>query len=280
MMARHSSLTDTTATVAVHGLASPLRVLHLSDSHISLSSDNAPHSDRMHHAFIGADGDGTPHRSTGEVALPTERFQGQVEVAAQNGTDLIIHTGDFLNFPSVEAVAFAHGVLARSGLPWLYCSGNHDWHYEGLHGSSEALRTEWRQRSLDPLYGERSPDNWVDDSPSGIRFIGIDNSTYQVSQAQLAFFQAHATADERPIVLLVHIPLYLEELADTLGGGHRSSGVALCGDPRWGEASDAGYETEQRQRWPKEGNAASTMAFLTAVAACKNLVAVLAGARH
>ena len=49
----HSHITDTTATVAVAGLSSPLSVRHLSDSHISLDSDLEPHSRRMHDAFFG-----------------------------------------------------------------------------------------------------------------------------------------------------------------------------------------------------------------------------------
>eukprot|EP01044_Picomonas_judraskeda_P004445 COSAG03_NODE_390_length_8302_cov_70.582317_4_plen_394_part_00 len=49
----HSHITDTTATVAVGGLSSPLTVRHLSDSHISLDSDLEPHSRRMHDAFFG-----------------------------------------------------------------------------------------------------------------------------------------------------------------------------------------------------------------------------------
>jgi hypothetical protein len=92
----HSGVTDTTATIAVSGLAAPLKVLHLSDSHISLSSDNEPHSSRMHRAFY-SDGAGRPHRTTGETQLPRDRFIQQVEEATANGTELLIHTGDFLN---------------------------------------------------------------------------------------------------------------------------------------------------------------------------------------
>ena len=77
---------------------------------------------------------------------------------------------------------------------------------------------------------------------------------------------------------MVHIRLYLDALAKSMSpDGHRSSGVALCGDPRWGEKTDNGYQTEQRQRWSKDGNATSTVNFIAAVASCKSLIAVLAG---
>lgn len=193
----------------------------------------------------------------------------------------------------------------------MYSSGNHDWHYEGLPGSSEALRTEWREKSLLPLYGGRNPSHWYEDTPCGLRFIGIDNSTYQVSDAQLEFFLEQVN-NPAPIVLLVHIPLFLPELQDALysgRGSHRNGntllilvadnrindhsqsafaehslyncectltaaggGVSLCGDPRWGADFDDGFETEQREQWSSAGNLPSTTAFLGAVRSCTNLV--------
>jgi hypothetical protein len=263
-LARHSGVTDTAATVAVHhGLTSPLRVLHLSDSHLSLRSDCPPNSDRMHHAFA--------------AASPCEVFQRQVEAASRDGTELIAHTGDFLNFPSEETVAFAMDVLERggSGLTWLYSSGNHDWHFEGLDGSSEALRDEWRQ-VLRPLFAGKNPSHWVfDHEQSGLRFIGIDNSTYQISPFQLNFCQAHmSNSNKRPIVLMVHIPLYLEALMDEMYGadGVRrfGPGVSLCGDPDWGWDADHYHDVERRERWSTTGNLPSTSAFLETVKGCRH----------
>ena len=114
----HSAVTDTAATVAVGGLKAPLRVLHLSDSHISLESDDPPHSQRMHAAFAGAEGEGRAHRDTGALMLPAARFEEQVAAAAKNGTQLIIHTGDFLNVSSSTRPqrARAGSTLARR---WL-----------------------------------------------------------------------------------------------------------------------------------------------------------------
>ena len=110
---------------------------------------------------------------------------------------------------------------------------------EGLEGSSDALRSEWRERSLRSLYGGRDPDMWCEDTPSGLRFIAIDNSTYQITAEQLQFFKEHAEG-EHPFVLLVHIPLYLEELQEALHGTEHASvrAVSLCGDERWGAETD------------------------------------------
>ena len=150
---------------------------------------------------------------------------------------------------------------------------------EGLEGSSDALRSEWRERSLRSLYGGRDPDMWCEDTPSGLRFIAIDNSTYQITAEQLQFFKEHAAGDH-PFVLLVHIPLYLEELQEALHGTEHASvrAVSLCGDERWGAETDKGFETEQREQWTS--NNPETLQFLEAVKSSGNLVAVLAGHIH
>lgn len=160
--------------------------------------------------------------------------------------------------------------LDDTAIPYLYISGNHDWHAEGLSGSSEALREEWRSKVLLPLYGGRDPACWAE-SVGGVRFIAIDNSTYQISARQLEFFEAElalaADAGE-PVVLLVHIPLYIAAI-----GNHG------CGWPGWGAAADKGYITEQRERWAARNNA-ETDVFVAAVEKAAGIVAVLAGHIH
>ena len=125
----HSNVTDTTATIAVAGLSGSLRVLHLSDSHVSLASDHEPHSHRMHSAFF-ADGAGKADRSTGEMRLPRDRFEQQVAEASSNGADLLIHTGDLLNvcelqlrvslFYTPQTQIYQH-IFARRTEPLLPC---------------------------------------------------------------------------------------------------------------------------------------------------------------
>ena len=99
---QHRNITDFTATVVVPNLAAPVKVLHLSDSHVSLASDNAPHSDRMHNAF--ADGHGR-HKG---ITLPKDLFAQQLKAAVDEGVQLIVHTGDFVNFPSADTVECEH----------------------------------------------------------------------------------------------------------------------------------------------------------------------------
>ena len=76
-----------------------------------------------------------------------------------------------------------------------------------------------------------------------------------------------------PIVLLMHIPLYLPKDAE-------NENIGTCGDPRWGWDRDKGYEVEQRERWSLNGNSPSTIEFLEVAKNSSNLVAILVGHTH
>lgn len=107
--------------------------------------------------------------------------------------------------------------------------------------------------------------------------VVIDNSRYQVTHEQLAFFREQMLR-WLPTVLVLHVPL---SLTDSLRP-HR--GFVLCGDPAWGEATDRSWRDERRDPWPKEGNDRATELFLEAVQAAAApagpLLAVLTGHTH
>jgi len=85
----------------------------------------------------------------------------------------------------------------------------------------------------------------------------------------LEFFRAEAKTG-RPLVLLVHIPLYAP--GRPVGFG--------CGHPEWGAKTDRNYEVERRPRWPESGHTPVTLAFHREVFATPNLVAIFAGHMH
>src|SRR5690625_6786791 len=57
-----------------------------------------------------------------------------------------------------------------------------------MEGSIDELRSEWIRRRLHPLYQGHDPMMAAYDM-KGLRFLAIDNSTYEISDAQLAFFR-------------------------------------------------------------------------------------------
>jgi hypothetical protein len=222
-----------------------------------------PYSARMAKAY-----NTTKHFKTGATMTPEEGFKHVLTSARESKTDLFAMLGDIVSFPSEAAVEWISAEVAGSGLPSLYVAGNHDWHYEGLEGTSAALRATWIEKRLLPLYKGNHPLMSAYDV-KGVRFVVIDNSTYEIESDQLAFFKKQAAAG-LPLVLMVHIPLYAP--GRPIGFG--------CGHPEWGAANDKSYPIEKRPRWPEAGHSAVTREFHRTVFACPSLLGIFAGHTH
>lgn len=270
LVVRHSS-TDDTATIQVGGLEKTLTVLHITDAHVSVADEREAQYHQYGSRMDNAYGREREHWRTKTKALPVAHFRDLLASAKDRNVDLIALTGDIINNPSQSSVQFISKTLNETGIRWLYISGNHDWHYEGMAGSDDALRKTWTQKRLLPLYPGRNPLCYAVRF-GGINFVAIDNSTYQVTAGQLAFYEKEI-ARGLPTVLLLHIPIYTPVSA----GKYASDS---CGDPSWGWDADRSHEIERRERWSKSGNLPSTTAFVDRVGKTGNLIAVLAGHTH
>ena len=238
----------------VPGLMESSRVFWASDNHLALY-DKRDDTYKGNYARM-AKGPGS-----------TEAFSKMLAKACAAKADLLALTGDIISFPTFANVEFVSGELKKSGLDWIYTSGNHDWHFEGVPGSDAEQRAEWIPKRLTPLYPSDVEPLAYSMVVKGVRFVAIDNSIYHISEAQLAFWRAEAAKGD-PIVLLLHIPLWTE------GFGYHT-----CGCPKWGAAVDDIWQIERREKW-EEGQSAETFAFREEVLSAPSLVAVLSGHLH
>ena len=250
------SWTDDDATIRVEGLAEPFRLLHVTDSHIGLIDDR----DKEHY-------DGCldwSKRSAGAEDV----FASMIDGVANLGVDLVAHTGDLVNYPARAAIENAAASLAKVPVPLLYTSGNHDWRFRGV-ADHPGLREEcWEL--LKPFYTPQSPE------PShglydfgGVQFLLVDDSTYQVTEEQLAFVN-DTLVTGRPTVLLTHIPLSIATLRDRTIQRWKAS--ILVGDPD--------LPDEVRTGWDVGYNTATTLEFVRVLVRAENLLAVLCGHLH
>ncbi|MGL1891293.1 MAG: metallophosphoesterase [Spirochaetaceae bacterium] len=256
--------------ITIPGLLKTFRILHITDSHVSVLSTNEKeyhsYSSRMDNAFKTV-----KHYKTKKKTTSSKMFLNLLEVAKEEKVDLIVLTGDIVNNPSQSSISFIHQALKLVDIPYIYISGNHDWHYEGMEGSDENKRQTWINKSLLPLYVGETP-LYSSLIIGGINFVAIDNSTYQVNEDQLRFYKTQLKLG-LPIVLLLHIPLYLGKEA-------KQKQSTVCGAPGWGWNIDRNYKIEKRERWSKTGNLTTTLEFLETVKKSSNLSAVLAGHTH
>ena len=274
------------ATITVPGLAEPLRVMHLSDSHTGQGPDEGSGSamlcEWMHncyHTGIGRPGGQRQQLERRDYPIEAvDALHAELELAARENVELILHTGDLINFPSPRASTHAAALLHQSKRPlgFRFISGNHDWQHSPVtlpNRSPAQLRAE-AETVLEPLFdnGARRQDYWAEDV-KGIRFVGIDNSSGRFSEQQLAFF-TQSTAGSMPVVLMIHIPLFVPAL---LKEGRKdgitplSARAHLCATP----PSTPRKPAETARDCDRE-----TMAFADAVRSCSQLVAVLCGHIH
>ncbi|MCG2590144.1 metallophosphoesterase family protein [Rhodohalobacter sulfatireducens] len=254
-------------TFYVDDIKRPVKVIFASDTHLWRDDERGDpyrkYSDRMAKAY-----NETTHFETGELTNPEECFENIITYTQDVEADLLALPGDLVSWPSEAAIEWAYDKLEKSGVSYIYTAGNHDWHYEGMEGSLEDLRSEWIERRLLPLYQGKNP-MMASYEIGGIRFLTIDDSTYQISDEQLAFYRDQ-TEDGTPTVLMMHIPLYVPGRSVGYGVGH----------PEWGAATDRNYELERRPRWPESGHTQTTMDFHEEVFNTPNLLGVFAGHIH
>ena len=243
------------------------RLFQIADTHLwrddARGDSFKPFSARMAKAY-----NSTRHFQTQAPTNPEESFVAALKLARDSRADLVILNGDIFSFPSEAAIEWARARLDDAALPYVYVAGNHDWHYEGMDGTSDSLREAWIQKRLRPLYQGADPLMSVR-RIGGVRLVIIDNSTYEIHPEQRAFYRQQAQTGE-PLVLLVHIPLYVPGRAVGFG----------CGHPEWGARADRNYELERRPRWRESGHTETTMAFHRDVFNTPNLLGIFAGHIH
>ena len=71
------------------------------------------------------DSDGRPNKQTGTTALPGAALGAQLAKSKELGADVVLHTGNLINFPSFRAAYDAHSILEDAGMPYLLTTGNH-----------------------------------------------------------------------------------------------------------------------------------------------------------
>jgi predicted phosphodiesterase len=261
------SVDDIHVGLHTSGVEKPVKLLMLADTHLSRDDERgAPYrefSARMAKAY-----NHTKHFRSKETTDPEQCFEQTLQAAQNSKVELLVLAGDIFSFPSEAAIEWVLSRLEKSGIPWLYTAGNHDWHYEGQPGTSTDLRRIWCKKRLSPLYQGGDP-MMSAKQVGGVNVMLIDNSTYEIQAEQLAFFRQQA-ASGVPLVLFVHIPLYVP--GRPVGFG--------CGHPQWGAAQDKNHLIERRPQWRAEGHSQVTLDFHREVFAASNLLGVFAGHTH
>lgn len=246
----------------------PVKILHISDSHLYMDDERGEqyvdYSQRMAKAY-----NSTSNYKTGEKTNPVEMFKQIVAEAETQKPDAIVLTGDIVSFPTAAGVDFVLENLEKTGVPFYYVAGNHDWHFEGMPGSEKDLRNEWIEKRLKPLYPEDANPLVYSVNIKGVKLLLVDDSIYEILPEQLEIVRKELASGE-PVALFMHIPLFAPGRGVGFGVGH----------PNWNASTDRNFEIERRPRWPEGGHTETTFAFRNEVLTAPNLLGVFTGHIH
>jgi hypothetical protein len=189
-------------TIRIQGLAQPVTLAHITDSHLCEVDDRDPAATEAATAI----GDKFRNYSPTHDSMRTV-FQQVLQRCLASRPDCLLLTGDMVHFPTRANIDAIAADLAAAGMPYLYTPGNHDWQYPGKPWI-DATRQEYY-----PRFGPLTCGCLAHQvrEVGGVLLIAIDNSMYQTSHAQLAFLHQQL-ATGKPCLLFMHIPLYIPSL--------------------------------------------------------------------
>lgn len=190
------------AIIRIKGLAGPVTLAHIADSHLTETDDRDPLAENA--AKVAA-GHFEAHSRPGQSM---RQVLGEVLQRCKPARpDCLVLTGDMVHFPTWANIDALQADLAATGVSHLYTLGNHDWHYP---------RTVWNEQTRQEYYGRLSRLACGDPAQQvreigGVLLVAIDNSNYQASEGQLRFLQQQL-ATGKPCLLFIHIPVYIPSL--------------------------------------------------------------------
>ncbi len=177
------------------GAEAPFRVLHMSDTHLTHADE------RDDERKLRLAEQRTKYFAHADLLVKTAS-----EYSKKEGIP-IFHTGDLIDFVSCQNLDIAHAFASDVDL--FMAAGNHEF---SLYVGEAVEDAAYREQSLEKVQAAFKNDiRFSKREMGGVNFVAMDNSYYLVDRWQLDALK-QVVAEGKPVVLLVHTPLYCEEL--------------------------------------------------------------------
>ncbi len=177
------------------GLEKPVKLLHVTDTHLTYADEQ---DDERKHALARRLRD--PNK---------EQYLAEHIAYAEECCDLLVHTGDLMDFVSHGNVEKAREILKNERI--FFIAGNHDYsQYVGEAWEDSAYRMN---SYMQMGYGLGVPMFFNSRIVGGVNVVGIDNSYYHFSDWQIWRLQKEVEKG-LPVILAFHDPLFEQSLYD------------------------------------------------------------------
>ncbi|MCR5783987.1 MAG: metallophosphoesterase [Clostridia bacterium] len=176
------------------GLPEPIKILHVTDSHLAFCDER---NDERKMALA---------RTRGDNDEREKYFYEQLAYGKEN-CDLIVHTGDLIDFTSQANFEFARKVLAEEKV--FFTAGNHE--FSQYVGEAYEDRAYKMNSFREMMPGLGAPLFFNSRIVGGVNFVAIDDSYHQFEPWQIARLEKEI-AKGLPVILCLHVPLFEEKL--------------------------------------------------------------------
>lgn len=245
-------------TIVEIGLERPLKVLHVTDNHLPLCDGRDNERKRA-----------LAERKADRCAKMVEFLQEEIAYAEKK-CDLLLHSGDLIDFISQANLDFARGMLRKENV--LFIAGNHDYsQYVGEAWEDQS----YRMNSVMSMGPEGLGSNLFFTSRivGGINFVGIDDAYHQVADWQTERLRMEVQKG-LPVVLFLHAPLFEQSLYEKSVAFWKDSSAYVVG------CDEEHLLTYSEFRAAEQRPDAATKRFVEYVNGEGRIRAVLAGHLH
>ncbi|MBE6697746.1 MAG: metallophosphoesterase [Ruminococcaceae bacterium] len=197
-------------TLIIQGLTKEYKFLQVTDLHASaFSAEEAKAMDANRRNYI------TARRGafTDGFMLAEERMPYMFGYADEIGADMLLLTGDIIDFPSELNMSMMYENITALKTPTLFTLGNHDWCYADDYLTPNAAAT------YIPAFNKMSVGQPADDpyvryvEYDEFMIVAVDNSADYVTASTVDKFLALCEKG-KPIILMLHVPLHVDSLVE------------------------------------------------------------------
>ncbi len=239
------------------GASAPFRVLHMSDTHLT-EADERDDQRKL------------------DLAEERKKYFPRADLLIEEASAYskkegipIFHTGDLIDFVSWKNLDRARAFYEDNDV--FMAAGNHEF---SLYVGEAFEDAAYREQSLEKVKACFKNDiRFSKREMGGVNFVAMDNSYYLVDEWQLDALKA-VVAEGKPVVLLLHTPLYCEALYNYEMIERKAGSAGLMAVP---EEKMSGYN-EYRYRQQKADE--TTKKAYDYICSEPTIRAILAGHLH
>lgn len=194
--------------VKIQGLTRDYTFFHLTDLHMGeLTPEEAAEMSQERRSYAEHRFEFFAREGQGAAAL----WKDYMNRAKAEGADLLLLTGDIIDFPSDANVKALKEGVKSSGIPTLFVVGNHDWSFADDYHTPHATELH-HPKFTEICYGDPYI-AWVE--YEDLMVCAVDDSRDRVSETTVDKFLTLCEKG-KPIILMMHVPLHVDSMeADT-----------------------------------------------------------------